>query len=290
MLLPAVAFSLISALSALSAAERPDPTTVGPWDPFLGCWSAGERPLPESATLTCLVPVDGEPLAADVLVLSNGKKAESSRIRVDVAWTASAGERCLASETVRFSLEGDRVLVQGEVACAGAPVEYRTISAGSLEQLPDELRTALQGGGIKMRVKARQSVSTTASIGSEADSSCAAEIDRLARIHERVPGQRPFPRLHILGAWCSGRANLNTIMAAYAAYGGASLDWQQVAPAPVAPSGRGAPAPTAEPPAPQGTAPVRAPERAPAESPAPVREAPPAPAPTPSPVRQPPAH
>lgn len=128
MTMPAFALSLFVAMSVGSAAV---PRSESPWAPFIGCWrdshetttGAGTRAVDARNAMTCILPVQGDPLSADVVVLSNGAEQRRSRIRADGTSEAFAVPGCSGAETARFSLDGSRVLVRGEVACVNKPVE-----------------------------------------------------------------------------------------------------------------------------------------------------------------------
>ena len=128
MTMPAFALSLFVAMSVGSASA---PRSESPWAPFIGCWrdsyetttGAEARAVDARNAMTCILPVQGDPLSADVVVLANGAEQRRSRLRADGTSEGFAVRGCSGSETARFSLDGTRVLVRGEVACADKPIE-----------------------------------------------------------------------------------------------------------------------------------------------------------------------
>lgn len=122
--LAGLALALGTAVQAPAAAQD-----TSPWMPFIGCWEgeAASRRDP----ITCLLPVDGDPLAADLVVLQDGKELRRSQLRADGTVSAFEAAECRGRESSRFSLDATRVYLHGEVAC-GSDDATRTVSLLSI--------------------------------------------------------------------------------------------------------------------------------------------------------------
>jgi hypothetical protein len=109
------------ALAVGIAAQAPPPAPdATPWMPFLGCW--GSEAESRRNPITCVLSVEGDPLAADLVELRNGMEVRRSRVRADGTVSAIESAECEGRESARFSLDATRVYLHGEVACDGASV------------------------------------------------------------------------------------------------------------------------------------------------------------------------
>ncbi len=119
--------------SALAATAGTAPRSDSPWTPFVGCWkSAAETEAETSAVplgddapraMTCILPVPGDPLSAEFVELANGTETGRSRIRADGTFEGFAAQQCVGRESARFSVDGARVFVRGELICGEGPSE-----------------------------------------------------------------------------------------------------------------------------------------------------------------------
>jgi hypothetical protein len=113
------------ALAVGTAVQAPSLAQDSPWLPFVGCWE--DETASRRDPITCVLPVEGDPLAADVVVLREGKEVRRSRLRADGTVAAIESADCEGRESSRFSLDATRVYLQGEVSCAGGSAT-RTVS------------------------------------------------------------------------------------------------------------------------------------------------------------------
>lgn len=118
--LAGLALALGTAVQAPAAAQD-----VSPWMPFVGCWE--DEGASRRDPITCVLPVEGDPLAADLVGLREGKEFRRSRLRADGTVSAIESAECEGKETSRFSLDATRVYLQGELACGGGGAT-RTVS------------------------------------------------------------------------------------------------------------------------------------------------------------------
>lgn len=122
------AVGLMSMLVAVVQAPigRAEPS---PWTPFLGCWE--EADAPRGQPLTCVLPVDGDPLAVDFVALRGNEEVRRSRLVADGTVREVSGADCRGSESTRFALDASRVYLQGEVTC-GSEAATSTVAMFAL--------------------------------------------------------------------------------------------------------------------------------------------------------------
>lgn len=91
------------------------------WAAWIGCWEpASEGALSRSAT--CVLP--GEtPEAAELVMLAGDSVVQRSTIVADGRSRAVDADGCVGTELARFSEDGARVLLGGEVRCDGGPLQ-----------------------------------------------------------------------------------------------------------------------------------------------------------------------
>lgn len=109
---------VVIALSARTVGAQA-PAAATPWTSLVGCWvqdgdgGAGTKASP----VTCVLPVEGDPLAADVILLVGEEETRRSRIVADGTRREFATEMCRGSETARFSMDGGQVILQSVMSC-----------------------------------------------------------------------------------------------------------------------------------------------------------------------------
>lgn len=126
---------------ALGSPQTAASSIVDPWAAFLGCWQAPAESSGvaenQAARITCVIPVEGDPLSAEFVEFENGAETGRSRIRADGTIGAFAAGECSGRESARFSADGARVFLRGELTCADRPTEriaaiYSISAAGQL--------------------------------------------------------------------------------------------------------------------------------------------------------------
>lgn len=117
--------SLALGFSALAAgfAHAQQPTAPHPWSPLLGCWVQDVEPGARANTspTTCVLPVEGDPLAAEFVTYVGDEETRRSRIVADGTRRDFSTETCRGSEIARFAIDGGRVFLQSEMACGNEP-------------------------------------------------------------------------------------------------------------------------------------------------------------------------
>lgn len=106
-------------LSAASAAAGAQESTDGRWTAWFGCWS----PVNGSTAVTCVLPT-GTSGAAEVVVVSGDSVLRRSAIIADGAQKPIDADGCVGWESARFSDDGHRVLLNGELTCGAGPKQH----------------------------------------------------------------------------------------------------------------------------------------------------------------------
>lgn len=119
-LLPRAIWRLLCAGVLLGPQAAGAQSDLQPWLAFVGCWSDAERPTRTTPVL-CVLPVEGDPLSADLATFVGGNEASRSRLQADGTRQPFAVERCSGYESTRFSNDGLRVYLRSEIDCSGAP-------------------------------------------------------------------------------------------------------------------------------------------------------------------------
>jgi hypothetical protein len=92
------------------------------WASFVGCWAPSpvdDAPR-RSSSVTCVLPVTGDPLAAEFVSFEGGREVRASRITADGTLRDFSTASCQGRESARFSLDGERVFLRGEITCDGS--------------------------------------------------------------------------------------------------------------------------------------------------------------------------
>jgi hypothetical protein len=116
-----------AALPALAAAQEP----AGRWAPWVGCW-APVGDAPGTIPVTCVVP-SGPADAVDLVTIVGDSVVQRSTITADGVTRPIDADGCRGSEAARFSEDGSRVFVSGEVRC-GDGVIQRTSGIMSISE------------------------------------------------------------------------------------------------------------------------------------------------------------
>lgn len=112
-LLTLALFLPVGSAAAQSSASR--------WAAWLGCWEpASEAGISRSAT--CVLPGTSAE-AVELVMLSGDSVAQRSTIVADGALRTIDADGCTGTESARFSTDGARVLLTGEVRCNDGPVQ-----------------------------------------------------------------------------------------------------------------------------------------------------------------------
>lgn len=92
-------------------------TAAHDWTAWYGCWtplgSAGA-----DAPWTCVVPSAGSTAEAEFVTIRDGRELRRVSLRADGARRAIEAAGCSGWESASFSVDGARVYVRGEIACA----------------------------------------------------------------------------------------------------------------------------------------------------------------------------
>lgn len=107
------------ALAAAVEAQTPDSR----WQPWLGCWTAGNTSglgSPETnvaAGLVCVVP-SANGAGVDLATVANGVVAHRERVNPTGARTPKTVDGCPGWESATWSADGRRLLLRSELVCA----------------------------------------------------------------------------------------------------------------------------------------------------------------------------
>src|SRR5690606_14582793 len=117
--------ALLAGVASASAAQAPTTSTTASagWSAWLGCWTpAGAAVDGQPALTTCVVPGDA-PLSVEIVSLAGDSIAMRSTMTADGVARPVTGEGCAGTETARFSDDGARVYVSGEITCGAGPAQ-----------------------------------------------------------------------------------------------------------------------------------------------------------------------
>ncbi len=138
--------SALSGLLALLTAVTADPTVRhegSPWLSFVGCWQQAEAP--RGQPMTCILPVAGDPLSVDLVLVRDGRDGDElqrSRLTADGTIATIASADCRGTESTRFALDGARVYLRGDLTC-GTDGARRTVGLFAIS--PDARLIQVQG-------------------------------------------------------------------------------------------------------------------------------------------------
>jgi hypothetical protein len=136
----------LSGLMVLLTAMTADPTVQrepSPWLSFVGCWQQAEAP--RGQPMTCILPVSGDPLAVDVVLVRDrrdGEELQRSRLSADGTVARIASSECRGTESTRFAFDGARVYLRGDLTCH-AEGARRTVALFAIS--PDARLIQVQG-------------------------------------------------------------------------------------------------------------------------------------------------
>lgn len=119
---------LIGAIAVLLASSAPLGAQSGatsPWLAWYGCWTSTSTEVsPASRPVTCVLPsTDGNPLAAEHVVVAGERIAQRRVIVADGVQRAISDENCEGWESARFSDDRARVYLRGEARCGDIPAQ-----------------------------------------------------------------------------------------------------------------------------------------------------------------------
>lgn len=107
------------------------------WRQLAGCWSATSTSVESSVVgsnaVLCVLPVASDRLAADFVSFATGQEVRRSRVIADGVRRDFDSPDCEGHESARFSLDGARVLLAGEIRC-DAQTDHRTSGIISLTE------------------------------------------------------------------------------------------------------------------------------------------------------------
>jgi hypothetical protein len=105
-------------LPALAAHAQ---TAGDPWAPFLGCWTPVETATLGSPPITCVLPVSGAAMSAQILTVRGGATLRNVTVRADGTQVPVEDELCTGWESASFSTDGARLYLSGETRCGETP-------------------------------------------------------------------------------------------------------------------------------------------------------------------------
>lgn len=125
-----------------------------PWAAWFGCWTASELEGFGTAPLTCVIPDASAPASAEFVTVRAGEVVARSSVRADGARVPIQAEGCTGWESARFSSDGARVELQGEVRCGESPAQQtdRLLAIASTGEWLD-VRLVQTGGQRAMRAE-----------------------------------------------------------------------------------------------------------------------------------------
>ena len=107
---------------------------------FVGCWEDAEA---GTAGMTCVLPQEGPALTLITVPLT-GTRTESV-VRLDGTKVEITADGCTGWERARVSRDGERIVMDSEIACNGLPRQQRA-GAFVISETGDWLQ--VQGGGV----------------------------------------------------------------------------------------------------------------------------------------------
>lgn len=92
-----------------------------PWAPFLGCWTPVEASSLGTPPITCIIPVQGTSVAAQILTVRAGATLRNSTVRADGTQVPIDDDICTGWQSASFSDNGARLYMTGETRCGDTP-------------------------------------------------------------------------------------------------------------------------------------------------------------------------
>lgn len=169
--------ALVPAALGAQGTQATEPTTAS-WVAWVGCWApaveAGTQPR---SLTTCVLPGDA-PQAVEIVTVAGDSVAMRSTLTADGVARPVTGEGCTGTESARFSEDGARVYVAGEVTCGDGPTQ-RTSGVLSISETGEwiDVHGVLVGEQQNLRVRRSRPAPVPAVLGA----SERAELARLAR-------------------------------------------------------------------------------------------------------------
>lgn len=141
----AVAAAVLAAPSMASAQAQ----GVGPWLPFMGCWSDVEAPA--DAPLTCVVPAEA---GAEILTVAEEGVVERQLLRADGAEHAFSSGGCEGAQASEAASDGHPIFTRSRLSCDGG-VERSTRGIMAMVDLDEwvDIRALTVGSGSVSWVK-----------------------------------------------------------------------------------------------------------------------------------------
>ncbi len=188
----------VTSVSGAQATAAASTSSTG-WSAWLGCWAPAGAPVAGEATLTtCVVPGDA-PLSVEIVSLAGDSIVMRSTMTADGIARAVTGEGCSGTETARFSDDGARVYVSGEITCADGPTQ-RTSGVLSISETGEwiDVHGVIVGEQQNLRVRRSRPVRAPGALG-EAER---AQITRHLRATEgaRVAAGVPVTPARVIDA------------------------------------------------------------------------------------------
>jgi hypothetical protein len=141
------------ALPLTSGAQVPST----PWAPWLGCWVAEQASA--QGEVTCVLPATESPSTADIVTFAEGAEIRRTSIVADGVARPVSAEGCSGWESARFSDDGHRVYLAGEVTC-GDQAPQRTAGLFALSPGGDWIDVLGIRVGTQQRLRSRRSLLT----------------------------------------------------------------------------------------------------------------------------------
>lgn len=116
---------LCCALTAPAVAAQADGSA---WKSTLGCWRYNAA-AEQIATVLCVLPIEGDPLAADLVTFTDGTETQRTRVVADGTRQEFTSPNCAGSESAWFSGDGRRVYFRSTHRCgdAGTDAAHRAM-------------------------------------------------------------------------------------------------------------------------------------------------------------------
>ena len=112
-------FLLLASLAPLVSIGAQESSRAS-WAAWLGCWAPANAPSAE--TTTCVLPGSNDE-SVEIVRLDRDSVVQRSSIIADGVTRPVSAEGCVGEEAARFSEDGNRVFLTGEVSCDRGPLQ-----------------------------------------------------------------------------------------------------------------------------------------------------------------------
>jgi hypothetical protein len=129
-----------------------------PWAPWLGCW-VSEQPS-SAPEVTCVLPAEESAFGATIVSFVDGAETRRVAVIADGVARPVEAEGCSGWESARFSDDGDRVYLTGEVSCEENRPQQRTSGVYSISSAGAWVDVVSIKVGTQQRLRNRRLVLT----------------------------------------------------------------------------------------------------------------------------------